>query len=235
MSNKPINTLCAVLLTLFLVGCKPNVEQQARIDEQRREHVSNTIQENEVLPKIDTTTQTVLKRGGKFFIAPKEYFGQGGMHGFYWPSKTPKYVSHENYPERVAAKAGKIDSVVIAFQIESRQIPNDTSAYLAEAIANKKLIERRSIREGLDRLVLQTPSTQYPTEVLYEATKLRLNHIDRSPVIGCNDGSSLNAAGTSFPWKGQLYIYVRFNSTHCKDWPEIYTEIIRVLNLVKEA
>lgn len=230
-----LHLISLLLLSCLPIGCKPSPEQQARVDEQRREHVLNTIQETDVLPKIDTTTQTVLKRGGKFFIAPKEYFGQGGMHGFYWPSKTPKYVSHENYPERAAIKAGKIDSVVIAFQIESRQIPNDTSAYLAEAIANKKLIERRSIREGLDRLVLQTPSTQYPTEVLYEATKFRLNHADRSPVIGCNDGSSLNAAGTSFPWKDQLYIYVRFNSAHCKDWPEIYTEIIRVLNLVKEA
>lgn len=224
-----------LLLATMLMGCKPSPEQQARVEEQKREHVLNTIQENEVLPKIDPTKETVLKRGGKYFIAPKEYFGQWSMSGFYWPSKTPMYVSHENYPERAAAKAGKIDAVEIAFQIEAKKPNLDIAALIAQQLSDGR-IKTEKIRPGLERAeIALDPAQPNRTEQFYIATALRTPNGSGPPATACYPREGGGSASTSFEWKPGFTVSTRMAATHCKDWPEIYTEIIRVLNLVKEA
>ena len=221
--------VACLLTTALLAGCKPSAEQQARIAEQRREHTLNNIEEGDVLPKADFTTQAILKRGGKFFIAPKEYFAQGGMHGFYWPSKTPMYRGGVDFPEREIVRAGKAGAVAIEFQIEGNPSIGETFGFIEKAKLEGKLVKRETLRDGLDR-VERLGSLNYP---LYVATKLTTPS-GASPTLSCDEGPS--HGGTSgFVWKPGLRIYVRFSSDHCKDWPEIYSEIIRVLTLVKEA
>jgi hypothetical protein len=235
LKYRTVYAICFLPLFLLLVGCKPNAEQQARIDEQRREHMLNTIQETDVLPKIDYKTQTVLKRGGKFFIAPKEYFRQGNMHGFFWPSKSPKFGKDEDHPEREAVKAGKIDAVEVAFYIESQRPSIDVSAIIAQQLLDRR-IKTEKIRTGLERgEVALDPTRPNSTDLFYIATKLRTHNDSGPPAIACYLRENGGTASTTFEWKSGLTVSVRMAATHCKDWPEIYTEIIRVLNLVKEA
>ena len=226
----PSCTLAVILLVAaLLAGCKPSAEQQARIEEQRREHALTSFMDGDVLPKVDTTTQEVLKRGGKFFIAPKEYFAQGNMHGFYWPSKTPMYRGGGEYPEREMVRSGKAGAVEIAFQIEASSSTGETYGVIEQANSNGESTKRSTLRDGLDR-VERADKFKSP---LYVATKL-VTPSGLPPALSCDEGPG--HAGTSgFVWKPGFRIYVRFDSAHCKDWPEIYSEIIRVLNLVKAA
>ena len=224
-----------LMTTALLVGCKPSAEQQARIAEQRREHTLNNIEEGDVLPKADFTTQAILKLGGKFFIAPKEYFTQGGMHGFYWPSKTPMYRGGGEYPEREMVRSGKAGAVAIEFQIEGNPSSSNTYELVENATREGSLLKRETIRTGLDRVEIKRASKVTPIDVMYIATEQRLPISKLPPTLACNETSSLNAGATRFMWKPGFRIYVRFSSDHCKDWPEIYSEIIRVLTLVKEA
>jgi hypothetical protein len=234
MNYKIINTVCAVLLMLFLVGCKPNVEQQARVDEQRREHDLNTILSTDPDANIDTAKYVRFKRGGKFFIGPKEYGFFNGSASFYWPSKTPHHAITD-HPEKADVQAGNFSLVSINFYVESKKIGMNTYDLVENAGRDGLLIKREKIRQGLERLEIRRAPTTKSVDVFYVANEKKLPLSAQPPTISCSEGSSLNGAGTRFMWKAGLSIYVTFSSAHCKDWPEIYTEIIRVLNLVKEA
>lgn len=235
MKNGSLLTLGMFMLATLLVGCKPSTEQAARIDEQRREHVLNTIQENEVLPKIDPTKETVLKRGGKYFIAPKEYFRQGNMHGFFWPSKAPKFGGNEDYPEREAVRAGKISTVEIAFYIEARTQKIDVSALIEKQLSSGR-IKTEKFRPGLERADISLdPDQPNRTDQFYIASALRTPNSSGPPAVACFPRENNGTASASFEWKPGFVVTVRMDAVHCKDWPEIYTEIIRVLNLVREA
>lgn len=225
-----ISFVGAFIVLCALTGCKPSSEQQARVAEQRREHDLNTILPTDPDANIDTTKYVRLKRGGKFFIAPREYFQQGNMHGFYWPSKTPKFTSNSNYPERSAVAAGKIDTVEIAFQLESSNAEGGTYGVLQKAAQEGVVIERETIRDGLDK-VKRANQRGMP---IYVATNLKTPS-GEPPALSCDERGGGHAGTSGFVWKKDLRIYVSFSANHCKDWPEIYTEIIRVLNLVKEA
>jgi len=54
-------------------------------------------------------------------------------------------------------------------------------------------------------------------------------------VTYCRTAHPDNACTSGFVWKPGIRVYVRFIQSHGGDWPEIYQEVIRVLNLVKEG
>ena len=228
----PSCTLAVILLVAaLLAGCKPSAEQQARIEEQRREHALNSFMDGDVLPKVDTTTQEVLKRGGKFFIAPKQYFAQGNMHGFYWPSKTPMYAGGADYPEHDMVRSGKAGAVEIAFQIEASSSTGETYGFIEQAEKDGTLITRLHVRSDLERIETKSELHTGSADLYFVATG-QTTPVGIPATVFCRP---THACTSGFVWKPGYRIYVRFNSQHGEDWPKIYPEIIRVLNLVKEA
>ena len=229
--RNPIKIVGFFLTAALCVGCKPSAEQQARVEEQQRQHALNNFVDGDVLPKVDTTTQTVLKRGGKFFIAPKEYFTQGGMHGFYWPSKTPMYGGGADYPERAMVRSGKADAVAIAFQIEASSSTGETYGFIEQAEKNGTLIRRSQLRPDLEKVEIKSELQTGAIDLYFVATG-QTTPAGIPPAIFCRP---THACTSGFSWKPGYRIYVRFSSQHGEDWPKIYPEIIRILNLLKEA
>ena len=228
MKNISSPPVYAVLLALLLTACGPSKEQQARNVERMRQQCLNDVCEGETPPKYDWAKETILKRGGKWFRGPKEYFSSGHSATFYWPSKHPGFTE-TNYPE----KGQPFNLVAIEFWVDVNDGSREESQIDIPKLEKEgKLIGTRQLRNGLELVEIKSYNNQVGQ--MYIATSLKTPS-GLLPVVGCDESDSRNACTSWFIWKPGYRIYVRFSSLHGKDWPEIYSEIIRVLNLLKEA
>jgi hypothetical protein len=70
--------------------------------------------------------------------------------------------------------------------------------------------------------------------VFIESKRFRISNPDQ-PKIDLSTPESCDApVGTPKRWNG-LVVWLRFDSSHDKDWPKICLEIVRILSLVKEV
>ena len=55
------------------------------------------------------------------------------------------------------------------------------------------------------------------------------------PVATCSHADPRNGGGTGFMWQPGIWAGTGMNQRHCLDWPEIYQEVIRVLQQLRKV
>jgi hypothetical protein len=210
-----------ILLSLLgpLPACKPSAEQAQRAAEQRRQHCLDNICEGDVEPPHDKLTQAAFKRDGRWFVGPKEYAERGSIR-FYWPSRAPAST----------VAGGDLDDLIEVF-IE-RGTAGDHYENVLVAEREGKILERDESRPGLVTYVTRrdpdNPNT-YLLRVATEFTGMGQTH----PTLFCPTFAD-PACTTRLQWKPGIELYVRFRAKHGPDWPQIYSEIVRIVALIKE-
>lgn len=221
-----------VLASLTLAACGPSPEARAQAEQRRKEECLNKICPGDVLPQLDTHLEAPFKRNGRWFIVPRAYDGYDGRLAFYWPSKTPMTGRPDrgNYPER----GQEFYKVAIEFFVEAMPLDVEAFDIIKKAEAENRIVYREKIRPELERIGVKEAGGRPNGIGTYYIASLERTPSDQPPVLYCDESNPKNGCGMHFKWKPGLRIYIRFNQQHGRDWPEIYQEVVRVLNLVKE-
>lgn len=228
-------SLACLLFVLVLAGCGPSEKQKA---EQQRADCLDKICEGDTVPKFDPSKEFVFKLNGEWFIGPKEYGGYGSRLGFEWWDHKLLSSSMKRPPEAQAlAVTGKgYDFSVEIFLQRHDGVPHGTNRYarLKQAETEGRLVSKTLLRPGLEMWRTQENDGGGPG-LWYVATK----YIDTDPngsVLSCRDIDPAYArCVTAFMWRPNIGADIRFRAKHAIDWPEIYQETQRVLNLLKKA
>jgi hypothetical protein len=234
--------LCACAL---FSACGPSEEKKALFAEKKRVDCLDKLCEGDVAPRHDTMKEFAFKLNGEWFIGPREYGGYGGSFAFFWPSKVPanRARAETQAPEFVPSAAGQVSNfpeVAIEIFLRSSNIPPEPRGYklIELAQANKWIESRRTLRRGLDEIKMKHvvgPHGQYIDHLTYYvATELK-GFDELPPVAGCNHDDPRNGGGAGFMWRPGISAGARMNQRHCADWPEIYSEIARVLHMLRKA
>lgn len=222
-----------LVLAVLVVACQPDAQQIALRAEERRIECLDKICEGDVAPKVNVD-QFAMKLGGQWFVGPREYGGYGGALAFYWPSKTPKggRPDRAQYPER----GSDFYDVAIEIFLRSNNIPPEPWGYrfIELAQANNWIASRKMLRPGLEAVqmkhVIGPQGYSIDHVTYYVATELR--GVDGLPPIAtCDNLRPDSTGGTGFMWRPGIWVGTRMNQKYCVDWPEIYLETVRVLQL----
>ena len=223
--------MCAV----FLTACGPNEKEQAIQAEKTRIECLDKFCEGDVDPRRDYKDE-LLKLNGQWYVGPKTYFSMSnGGAVFYWPSKTPGYAGGD-YPE----KGQVFYERAVEIFLRSNNIPPEPRGYALIQLAEKNgwIDKRTTLRPGLEAIKMKHvlgPNNQYIDHVTYYVAT-DLTGTDGLPPVGvCSHDHPKNGGGTGFMWKPGIWAGARMNQKHCADWPEIYQELTRVLQLLKKA
>ena len=220
---------------LTLTACGPSETRKAELAEERRVECLDKFCEGDLPLQVDVQALRAFKVNGRWFTVPKEY---GGGHdpslAFYWPSKTPKTgrADRASYPEQ-----GKsyYDVAIEIFLRSNHSKPIGPSRYqaLLAAQADGRVIERTKPRAGLEVWRVRDEIGGLPPAVWYVAAALR-DSAGEPPVIGCDDENpKFDRCTMAFWWQPGVAVDIRFRGRYGTDWPEIYQEVMRVLELVK--
>jgi hypothetical protein len=207
--------------------------EREKAREQHREYCLDHLCEGDVPPNHDWLKEEVLKLNGQWFIGPKEYFSAGTNGAvFYWPSRTPGYRGGE-YPER----GQSFQDIAIEIFLRSHDgVMHGPSRYQALRLAETegRVISKSTPRPGLEVWRVRDKSELRPF-IWYVATNYR-EEDGEPPVLGCDDRNpKFDRCNTAFIWKPGIAADMRFRAWHGVDWPEIYQETMRVLQLLKRA
>jgi hypothetical protein len=225
----------AVFCLFATTGCGPSEKQLAARAEATRIDCLDKICTGDVAPPRNELTDDLIKLNGQWYVGPKEYFSSVRSGGFYWPSKHPMFKGG-NYPER---GQGVADAVIEIF-LRSNNIPSEPLGYKLIKIAEENgwVAERKTLRLGLDAIKMKHvigPNGYYIDHVTYYiATKL-VGVDGLPPVATCAHVLPNDTGGTGFMWQPRVWVGTRMNQRHCADWPEIFQETTRVLQLLKKA
>lgn len=194
--------------------------------------------EGDVAPAFDSATQEVLKLNGKWFVGPKEYFSSGRNGAvFYWPSKTPMTGSGSGIP--IPEGAQPFSEIAIEIFLRSYSIPQGPIGYrfIELAVKNDWVLRRQVLRKGLERLEMKHvkgPDGLFIDHTTYYVATDLIGADGLPPVGTCNHSLRDGGGGGGFMWKDGIWAGIRMNQKHCADWPEIYQEVSRVMNLLKK-
>ena len=232
--------LLMALACLLLTGCD-DAQRKAELAQQERNRCRDQTCQEDIIPKVDSKKDVVFKKNDKWFVMPREYGApNGNAIGFYWPSKVPlANPRHEKFPER----GQDVDKILIEIFFSSIDIPKKPYDYKLIQLAESRgwVESRATIRPGLDvvRMKNVVESGYYIIyETYYVATNLKGSD-GLPPVAGCDHdhptGDPMNRCGFGFMWRDGIWASVRMNQKHYADFPEIYLEISRVLQLIRKA
>lgn len=236
MKMRRYGWLAAMLL--LLAACERVEQLKAKRVEDRRVECLDKVCEGDVEPKRDPLKEEAIKLNGQWYIGPKEYFSSG-INGaaFYWPSKTPSASGGRNFPERSLANSSQGNLVSIVIFLRSTDLPDaGQSSYrnLLMAEQEGRLASKDTLRPGLEAWRVRRQNGELD-RVLYVAKHLK-GADGEPPVLSCAMGDhQYDTCSMGFIWKNDIFVGLRFHSKHGPDWPEIYTEVIRVLQLLKKA
>jgi len=225
----------------LLTACGPSEQQKAQLAEKKRLECLDKICDGDVVPQVGAH-EFVMKLNGQFFFAPREYGGYGGSLIFFWPSKMPanRNEAREEAPEFVPSAAGQTSNfydVAIEIFLRSNNIASpDGKPYdlLVQADHEDRVIKKETLRPGLERWQTQDTSNLGPG-YWYLATDYP-DERGRPPVIWCRASNpKLDRCTTAFFIRPGIAADIRFRAQHSADWPEIYQEITRVLQLLRET
>lgn len=223
---------------LGMAACGPSEKQRAEQAEKKRIECLDKFCPGDVEPKRDMATEVALKVNGQWYIGPKEYFSNGhGRAEFEWWEHKPISPGMKRPPEMQAlAVAGKgYDFSVEIFLGTPKQAAPGKSMYqtLLEMEAKGAVLEKRNLRIGLQ--MWRTREEGRRPETWYVATSLKEPGGD-PPTIDClGDDPTYYRCNTGFRWHSNVAASMRFRATHGPDWPEIYLETARILNLLKKT
>lgn len=219
------------LILALLAACGPSAEELA---EKRRIECLDKFCEGDIAPQT-APEEMAVKLNGQFFIAPKSYvMGFSGL-AFYWPSKTPATgrSDRQPYPEQGL----DFNDTAIEISLRSREGVTDRPglyAVLQQAEVEGLLISKLNPRPGLEIWRINENNGLRPL-VWYVATEYREPGGD-PPVIACDESNpEFDRCTTGFIWQPGISMDMRFRAKHGPDWPEIYQETMRILQLLKKV
>jgi hypothetical protein len=231
MSFRPVLLLACSLL---LMGCTPSDEEKKRLAEEKRRACQDQICQHDQVPKPGPG-EMVMKLNHEYYFAPVQYVLGNSSVNFYWPSKTPATGRPDGqpYPEqRLGITAAGIE---VFLQSRRSSGPVVTRRQrLMNLESSGHVTDRSQPRQGLE--IWNAKDTVTSRKVVwYVATDQREPDGD-PPILYCEASFELhNTCTTGFYWRPDVSVYVRFSAAHGPDWPEIYQEIARVLNLIRKA
>ncbi|MBB5206440.1 hypothetical protein HNQ51_003786 [Inhella inkyongensis] len=174
------------------------------------------------------------KWNNRWFKVPREYFATYGMT-LYWPSKNPG--------AKGPAKPLETDWTV-EVHIRSYDIPPEPRGFrrIEAAERDGRITRRAMVRPDLERIEYFdlhpfTGERAKTTSVSYVATDRR-NPEGLPPVINCNQSPDPKQAGggAGFFWRDGIYVSLLIREGHiCEDWPELFDELNRILNLIQKV
>ncbi len=228
-------TLGLLLCAASLSACGPSEKQKAEAAELKRIECLDKFCYGDVDPMRDYAKDALLKLNGQWFIGPKEYFS--GQHGavFYWPSKTPEIglPDGKDYPEKGKPFKDVAIEIFLRHHDGVMHGPNRIDI-LKQAEAGGRLVNKKTIRPGLEQWRVKDEGELDPG-IWYVAT----DYVAKEPnaaVVWCRAtettygicySSSIFAPGIAWD--------MRFSAKHAQDWPEIFLETTRVLQLLKKV
>ena len=225
-------------------GCKPPEERQST---QHATEVTvrceDRVCSGENPPKV-SADESLMKVNGLYFKVPKVYGGAGNVLGFFWPSETPRNSPNAQQvaPEFVPSKAGQTSNfydVGIEIFLRSTDVPPNPRGYeLVElARANNWISSRVVLSPDLEALTMKhvaLPTGQFFDHVTYYVATTRKGPDGRPPVATCNHEHPMNGGGAGFMWKPGVWVGLRMNQRHCRDWPQIHRALMNVLQSVEQ-
>lgn len=237
--NKNLTRVGFLLLSIFLFGCEPSEKQRAEFAEQKRIECLGQPCEGDLTPKHEPETEVVQKVNGEYLIAPRKYFGGASRGGFVWWERKP--ISGNIPPEvKALARKGESDEFSIDFTFYSPHLPRDAQGYRFIELAQKNgwIAERKTIRNGLDMVTMKhviDPNENYVDRFTYYVATNLIGNDAFPPVARCDHSRPENSGNSGVElWTG-IAVGIKFNQKHCADWPEIYQESIRILNLIRKV
>ena len=223
---------------VFLIGAvwwviTPSEKDRAMFTEDEKRRCLDNFCQGDVMPK---SYESVQKINHQWFIGPREYFnGFGAAHFIWWDHKP--LGQKISYPSEIQklAEDGKSDIFQIKIFFRSYAIPPEPRGYARFEKFEKegRVLERKTLRKGLDSLRIKGDDGNLSTYTTYVATELK-GFDGLPPVVACGP-PPINDASTGFFWHYGVYVDIRMHTQHCADWPEIYQEIQRVIQLLKKV
>ncbi|MDO9314999.1 MAG: hypothetical protein Q7T97_10685 [Burkholderiaceae bacterium] len=223
-----------LLAATLLAACGPSDKQKAQWAEEKRIECLDKVCDGDVPPKV-ALDESVMKLNGQWFIAPRRYaMGFAGL-SFYWPSKTPATgrADGQSYPER---GQDFYDVGIEVFLSHHDGAMSGPSRYdhLRQAEAEGRLISKEVPRPELE--VWHTRETDGRGPGLWYVATQYIATDPNGAVLSCRSHDpKFDRCVTAFEWKPGIAADMRFRAKHAADWPEIYQETIRVLQLIKKA
>ena len=218
----------------------PSEKDRAMFAEEEQRRCLDNFCQGDVVPK-SSKDEILLKINNQWFIGPREYFnGFGAAHFIWWDHKP--LGQKISYPSEIQklAEDGKSDIFQIKIFFRSYAIPPEPRGFnlIKFAENNHFIASRKILKQGLEGItmkhVMLSNGYYFDHVTYYVATNLvDLNGFP--PVATCSHAHSNDSGGTGFLWKPGIWVGVRMNQKHCADWPEIYQEIQRVLQLLKKV
>lgn len=233
--------IVAAMASLCLAACTPNAQAEEGRATKKHVECADRFCSGDVGPAFKKG-ETVLKLNNQWFVGPDKYFSSAGnTASFEWWNHGPLDPAVPRPPDaQAAAVAGKGYDFSIAIFLFSRTPPASAHNYQRIEMAQKNgwILSREAQRPGLDVVRMahvKGPDGQFMDRgVYFVATDLR-GPDGFPPVAICyQDRPNGNASGI-FSWQSGIWAALRMNQKNCKDWPEIYLEIERVLKLLKKA
>ncbi|MDT9000310.1 hypothetical protein RQP53_13635 [Paucibacter sp. APW11] len=233
------------MIAVGLSACQPSAEELAakearlKAEHARRNELCRDNADSACPGARPVNTEpgafTLHKWNDQWFKVPTAYSSDYGM-SFYWPSKAP--------PGRAPAKHDPKDWS-IQLQIRSYDIPPEPIGYreIQAAERDGRIVNRQTIRPGLDRVEFfalhkftgerfSTPDTVY-------VAMDRRDPEGQPPVLGCKlnlKDPQQAGGGAGFWWRDGIFVEVLIRKGNvCEDWPELFDEVIRVLNLTQKV
>jgi hypothetical protein len=226
-----------LLAITTLAACEPGTQQKAAWAEEERQRCLNSICPGDVWPTFDPSKEALMKIGGKWYLAPLEYGGTANQLAFLWPSKQPARMAQSLDGKKVPSSGGGYAQLVEVFLTSPPPTPVGATV-IERAEKNGWVLERKELRRGLVQYDMKP--AEGPDDVgrdrhrYFVATELR-DASGNAPFAACEKGDVIvGRASAGFLWRHDIAVGVRMHRFHCTDWPEIYTEILIVLNQVKK-
>ncbi len=248
-----------VLLPLMLVGSfrfalwafGPSEALRAQRAEERRLYCLDKFDTvycpGEVEPPNPDHMRFVLQKlNGRWFIGPREYFNGFNAATFYWPSKTPMsgwpdpatgWPSGKAYPESDQDFSEKAIEIFL-WSSPANKNPDFGMKYLQRMEAQGRVVSKETIKPGLQAWIVNDEHDPI-ARIRYVAT----DFVQKAPngaYLSCQGTNPETHPETATCTTGDVLIPgiswdTRFSGKHAQDWPQIYSEIIRVLSLLKET
>ncbi len=186
----------------------------------------NHIQQGEKYPQnYDYEKYAMIKIANRFLMWPSQH-GSDRAIAFFWPSKTPTITMPQPKNE---------GHITVFFTDPYRYMPKDHYADIVAAKAEGRVLQWRTIKKGLDEVVVKDRG------VYYLATEYK-NNKNQPLTLFCQypppsvpvNINSLEAKSENM-WNG-IKVSFEFSSAYCQDWPEIYQYGMSIIiNNVKEV
>lgn len=228
------------LISICLVACGPSEQTKTELVESKRIECVNRFCSGDVLPVI-RPGEVAIKLNGLWFVGPSKYFSSAGNTASFewWDHRPLDPATPRPVDAQAAANNGDGYDFSVAIFLSSDDSPGPSSGQKLLEIARENgwVSSQKTQRPGLDVVQMshvRGPDGRFMDLATYFVATEQRGLDGTSPVAVCFQDRLSGNASASFVWRPGIRAALRMNTKHCADWPEIYREAIRVLELLKK-